>query len=183
VKKLLLHTCCAPCGIAIIDELRPKYDLTVFFYNPNIFPEEEYLKRKTEVIKVCREWAVPMVDADYETKKWDNKTAGLENEPEMGARCPVCIGLRLEKAAEYAKNNDFDLFGTTLTMGRNKKAEAINPLGLSSAEKFGVKFFVADWKKSGRQEKAKKMVAERGIYRQNYCGCRFSKKTTDYSKQ
>lgn len=174
MKKFLLHTCCAPCGLAIIDELKNGFALTVFFYNPNIYPEEEYLKRKAEVIKVCHEWGVPMVDADYEIKKWDKAVKGLENEPEMGARCPVCINLRLTKAAQYAAQNGFEYFGASLTMGRNKKAEVIHPLGQALAEKYGLKFYAKDWKKQGRQERAKKLVEERNIYRQSYCGCRYS---------
>ena len=188
MQKFLLHTCCAPCSIAVIDELKNQYALTVFFYNPNIFPEAEYLKRKGEVIKVCKEWNVEMVDADYENNYWFELVLGLENEPEMGARCPVCFKMRLEKTAQYAKDNNFDIFCTTLTSGRNKKAEIINPIGKSLGEKYGVEFLEADWKKDGRptsakatagkqesrQEKATRLINEQGIYRQNYCGCKFS---------
>lgn len=176
MKKFLLHTCCAPCSIAIIDELKDKYDLTVYFYNPNIFPEEEYLKRKAEVIKICKDWKVEMVDADYETEHWHKQIKGLENEPEGGARCVVCFKTRLEKAASYAAQNGFDIFGTSLTSGRNKKADVIHPLGLALAKKYNLEFCEIDWKKDGRQEKGRKMVGERGIYRQDYCGCRYSKK-------
>ncbi|MDD2757962.1 MAG: epoxyqueuosine reductase QueH [Patescibacteria group bacterium] len=181
--KLLLHVCCAPCSIAVIDELRSKYVLTVFFYNPNIYPEAEYLKRKAEVVRVCDEWQISMVDADYESTKWDKAVAGLEHEPEMGERCPVCFGLRLRRTAEYAAQHGFSLFATSLTMGRNKKAEVINPIGWALADEFGIKFYPEDWKKSGRQIKAKKLVEERGIYRQNYCGCRYSQKKTVIRKQ
>lgn len=174
MKKLLLHTCCAPCSIALIDELKNQFDLTVFFYNPNIFPEAEYLKRKGEVIKICVEWQVPMIDRDYETEKWNEAVAGWEKEPEGGARCPKCFAMRLQEAAKYAGKNGFEYFATSLTSGRNKKAEIINPLGKMLGEKYGVKFLEADWKTGGRQEKGRKMVAERGIYRQNYCGCRYS---------
>ena len=153
MKKFLLHTCCAPCSIAIIDELKDKYDLTVYFYNPNIFPEAEYLKRKAEVIKICKDWKVKMVDADYEPEHWNKQIKGLENEPEGGARCVVCFKTRLEKAASYAAQNGFDIFGTSLTSGRNKKADVIHPLGLALAEKYNLEF-----------------------YRQDYCGCSFSKK-------
>ena len=177
MEKFLLHTCCAPCSIAIIDELKNRFDLTIFFYNPNIYPAEEYLKRKAEVIKVCNEWNVPMVDTDYETKKWDRAVKGLENEPEMGARCPVCINLRLAKTADYAAQNGFIYFGASLTMGRNKKAEVIHPLGQALSQRYGLKFYAEDWKKQGRQEKALKLVEKRGTYRQNYCGCLYSRST------
>jgi len=169
-----LHTCCAPCGIAIIDELKSKYDLTVFFYNPNIYPEEEYLKRKAEVIRVCEEFGVPMIDMDYEIDKWQEIVKGKEDEPEGGGRCPICFGLRLEKTAATAKDKGFEIFATTLTMGRNKKADIINPLGLAIGKKYGVKFFEEDWKKDGRQEKSAEFVRNKNIYRQNYCGCAYS---------
>ena len=175
MKKFLLHACCAPCSIAIIDELKDAFDLTVFFFNPNIFPLAEYERRKAEVVKVCREWNVPMADMDYGNGMWrDNVARGMENEPEGGARCAKCFAFRLNKAAWYAAANNFDLFGTSLTSGRNKKAVVINPIGQNAGNRFGVAFYEADWKKDGRQEKAKRLVEERGIYRQNYCGCRFS---------
>jgi len=174
MQKFLLHTCCAPCSIVVIDELKNQFDLTVFFYNPNIYPEAEYLKRKAEVIKVCEERGVSMIDFDYETDKWDEAVRGLENEPEMGARCSICFKVRLKKAAQYAAKNDFDFFGTSLTSGRNKKAGVIHPLGHALAEKYDTKFYDMDWKTDGRQEKGRKMVQDRGIYRQNYCGCKYS---------
>ena len=172
--SLLLHTCCAPCSIAIIDELKTLYDLSVFFYNPNIFPEEEYLKRKNEVIKVCQEWNIPMIDMDYETEVWGKAVAGLENEPEGGRRCAECFKMRLEKTADYAKQHKFDYFASSLTSGRNKKAEVINAIGSALAIQYGVNFLAEDWKKDGRQEKGRGMVEEGGIYRQGYCGCRYS---------
>jgi len=177
MQKFLLHTCCAPCSIAIIDELKNQFELTVFFYNPNIYPEAEYLKRKAEVVKVCTEWNIPMADMDYEPEKWREAVKGLETQPEGGARCSICFFQRLNKAAEFGKENNFDLFGTSLTTGRRKRSEIIHPIGLGLAQKFGIKFYDVDWKKGGRQEKGKRMVEERKIYRQNYCGCIFSMKT------
>ena len=175
MEKFLLHTCCAPCSIAIVDELKNKFDLTVFFYNPNIHPVEEYLKRKAEVVKVCREWEVPMIDMDYEVGEWHRQVArGLESAKEGGARCALCFRFRLAKTAEYAEANGFDYFGSSLTSGRNKKADVINPIGEASARNYQVKFYDVDWKKGGRQEKGRKMVEERGIYRQDYCGCVYS---------
>ena len=175
MQKLLLHVCCAPCSIAIIDELKDIYNLTVYFYNPNIFPEEEYCKRKAEVIKICEEWKVSMIDADYETEKWEEHIKGLENEPEGGKRCLNCFAMRLNKAGEYAKQNNFDIFATTLTSGRNKKADVIHPFGFKIADKLSLNFLDTDWKTGGRQEKGRKMVEDKGIYRQKYCGCKYSK--------
>jgi len=174
MEKFLLHTCCAPCSIAVIDELKDKFALTVFFYNPNIFPEEEYLKRKNEVIKVCNEWNVPMIDWDYEQERWNEEIRGLEGEPEGGARCAKCFALRINTAAQYAQDNGFEYFSTTLTSGRNKSAAVIFPIAENAAKKFSVKFYAEDWKAGGRQEKGRKMGNDRGIYRQNYCGCKYS---------
>lgn len=174
MEKFLLHTCCAPCSIAIVEELKDKFDLTVFFYNPNIFPEAEYLKRKEEVVKVCTGWSVKMVDKDYEHLVWREAVKGLETEPEMGERCVVCFKFRLAKAVQYAAENNYDWFGTSLTSGRNKKAQIINPIALFLADQFKIKFYDEDWKKGGRQERGRKLVTEQGIYRQNYCGCEFS---------
>jgi epoxyqueuosine reductase len=174
-SKFLLHTCCAPCSIAVIDELKDKFDLTVFFYNPNIFPYDEYLKRKNEVVRVCKEWEVPVVDMDYDAEKWHKEvSAGLEMEPEGGMRCLLCIKFRLAKTVDYAAKNGFRYFGTSLTSGRNKNAEVINPIGVNFGKHYNIKFYDVDWKKGGRQEKGNKMVEERGIYRQIYCGCEYS---------
>jgi predicted adenine nucleotide alpha hydrolase (AANH) superfamily ATPase len=179
-KGFLLHCCCAPCGIAVIDELRRNFNLTVFFYNPNIYPEAEYIKRKVEVIKVCGEWEVPMIDGDYEPEFWARAVRGLENEKQGGARCGKCFLLRLERTARFAAENNFDLFGTTLTMGRQKKSSAINSIGKAAGERLGVAYYDEDWKKRGRWERGRKMVEERNIYKQNYCGCRYSMKRAGF---
>ncbi|MFA6424026.1 MAG: epoxyqueuosine reductase QueH [Candidatus Magasanikbacteria bacterium] len=175
MEKFLLHTCCAPCSIAVIEELKEKFDLTVFFYNPNIFPIEEYQRRKDEVIKVCQEWNVPMIDMDYDATQWHEKIAvGLEMEEEGGTRCALCFRFRLAKAAEYAGKNGFQYYGSSLTSGRNKKAEVIHPIGHEFAKIYKIKFYDEDWKRAGRQERGRKLVADKGIYRQNYCGCEYS---------
>jgi len=173
-ERFLLHVCCAPCGIAVIDELRKPYDLWVLFYNPNIFPEEEYLKRKREVIRVCERWGVPMIDEDYDTVAWNKAVEGLESELEGGKRCSVCFRYRLFHVAEAAAEMDFDVFGSTLTSGRNKLARIIDPIGEEAAVLYGVRYHAEDWKKGGRQEIAQKMAYDFDLYRQDYCGCRFS---------
>lgn len=177
-KKFMLHACCAPCSIAVIDELRQGFDLTVYFFNPNIHPLKEYLKRKAEVVKVCGEWNVSMIDGDYEPAKWAQVTRGLETEPEGGARCSKCFFLRLENTARMAVLKSQDFFGTTLTMGRQKNSKAINEIGTAIGEQFGVPFYAEDWKKKGRYEKRNAMVKERGIYVQSYCGCVYSLKNS-----
>jgi hypothetical protein len=174
LEKFLLHVCCAPCSIAVIDELRKQYDLSILFFNPNIHPEEEYLKRKHEVIRISEEWNVPILDQDYDTEKWDTATKGLEDQPEGGFRCNACFRVRLSRTAQIASELGFDMFGSTLTTGRYKKASIINPIGEAVATRYGSHFYVEDWKKKGRETLSRKMIKERGMYEQNYCGCRYS---------
>jgi len=178
MDTFLLHVCCAPCSIAVIDELRKQYDLSILFYNPNIHPEEEYLRRKHEVIRICEEWNIPMIDQDYDVEKWDANTKGLEDQPEGGFRCNACFRTRLTRAAKVAAKLGFTRFGSTLTTGRYKKASIINPIGEAAAKRFGSAFHVEDWKKKGREALSRKMVKDRGMYEQNYCGCRYSLKET-----
>lgn len=177
-EKFLLHTCCAPCGIAVLDELRKKFDMTVLFFNPNIYPEAEYIKRKSEVVKICHEWSIPMIDMDYVPEEWDARVRGLEQEPEQGKRCFTCIGMRLDRSAREAKVRGFSIFGTTLTMGSRKSAKVIFPIGEAAARRYELLFYAEDWKKKGREAIGRTMVKERGIYRQNYCGCRYSIRTS-----
>jgi len=177
MKKLLLHTCCAPCSIVIVDELKSQYDLTVFFYNPNIHPEEEYLKRKKEVMKVCDEWGVKMLDMDYDVEKWHETVKGFEQEPEGEARCAQCFSMRLKRSAEYASQRGYDIFATSLSSGRNKKALLINGIAQHHAKNVGLAYLSGDWKKGGRQEKGRQMIMDRDIYRQDYCGCIYSHNT------
>lgn len=175
-EKFLLHVCCAPCSIAVIDELRKQFDLSILFFNPNIHPEEEYLRRKHEVIRICEEWSIPMLDQDYDVEKWDANTKGLEDQPEGGFRCNACFRTRLSRTAQVAAELNFARFGSTLTTGRYKKASIINPIGEAAAKRFGSTFHAEDWKKQGREAKSRVMVKDRNMYEQNYCGCRYSLK-------
>lgn len=174
MKKLLLHTCCGPCAIYVAKKLSSDYQVTLFFYNPNIWPEEEYQKRLAEV----KRWAIKsnflLIEGKYEHDKWLESVKSLENEPEGGKRCPACFTVRLEEAAKYAKENGYECFASTLTIGRNKKADIINPLGKSISVKYNLKFIEADWKKQGGQEESHRLAKEEQMYRQNYCGCEFS---------
>jgi len=172
--KFLLHVCCGPCSVAIFEELQYIFDLTVHFYNPNIHPETEYEKRKIEVIKLCEELGINFVEEKYDPENWFLKTEKYINEPEGGKRCPICFKMRLENAVKYARENNFDWFGTSLTSGRNKFADVINPIGIELGKKYCVNFFEEDWKKKGRQELATQLVKEKGVYRQDYCGCIYS---------
>ncbi|MFH1286763.1 MAG: epoxyqueuosine reductase QueH [Candidatus Magasanikbacteria bacterium] len=174
MKKFLLHVCCGPCSVVVLQELKEQYDLTVHFYNPNIYPFEEYEKRKIEVINLCTELGIPFVEQEYDPEVWFEATQFLKDEPEGGKRCEACFKLRLAAAAQYAAEHKFNVFSTTITSGRYKKASIVNPIGKEVGEKFGVEYYTEDWKKGGRQQEADMLAKEKGIYRQDYCGCVYS---------
>lgn len=175
-EKLLLHTCCAPCSVYVINKLREKFILTVYFYNPNIFPEEEYLQRLAEIKDFCQRKKINYIEADYSQKKWFNFIKGYENEPERGQRCDLCFLHRLAKVAEYAKENDFDWFTTTLTNGRQKKSFQVLQAGRKAEDKHRVKFLAADFKKNSGVQISDWLSKQMDMYKQDYCGCVFSKK-------
>lgn len=175
-EKLLLHTCCAPCSIYVISQLLDKFDLTVYFYNPNIFPEEEYLQRLAEVKNFCDSRRIPYIEDEYNKVDWLGFVRGYENEPERGNRCHLCFLLRLGKTAEFAKNNGFDWFSTTLTMGRQKNSLQVLNAGRKVESEYGLKFYDQDFKKNFGVQISDWLADRLGLYRQDYCGCVFSKK-------
>ena len=182
-QKILLHSCCAPCSTAVIERLKEEFEIVIFYYNPNIYPEEEYIKRKNEEIKyinhlneIDKENKISMLDSDYECEKFYEATKGYENEREGGARCAICFKLRLVETAKKAKENGFDLFGTTLTVSPQKNAELINSIGLGIEKELGVKFLVSNFKKNNGYKRSVELSKENNIYRQNYCGCEFALK-------
>lgn len=175
--ELLLHICCGPCGIWAAKKLREDYEVALFFYNPNIWPKEEYEKRLEAVKKIAKADNFDLIEGQYNQADWLAAVKGLEDEPEGGARCPICFKFRLEETAKYAKENNYQYFASTLTSGRNKKAEVINPLGESITKKYGLTFVAGDWKKHGGQEASRQLTSELGIYRQHYCGCQYSHET------
>ncbi|MFH1511530.1 MAG: epoxyqueuosine reductase QueH [Candidatus Woesearchaeota archaeon] len=172
--KILLHVCCGPCSAHAIEQLKRQYELTAFFYNPNIWPRGEYAKRLTAAIIVCKQMGVEFLDRDYDTANWETAVAGFESEPEGGKRCEKCFEYRLKKTAEYANKNGFQIFATTLTTSPHKDSKKINKIGKHFAEEYGIEFVQADFKKQDGFLKSNKMSKEMGIYRQSYCGCRFS---------
>lgn len=180
-QKLLLHSCCAPCSTAVIERLISDYDITILYYNPNIYPEQEYLKRKDEEIRYIKIFNeknpnsnVKMLDCDYESEKFYEAVKGLEDEKEGGARCPVCFKLRLQKTAELAKQKGYDIFGTTLTVSPHKNAELINQIGESIENNLGIKFLQSNFKKQNGYKRSIELSKENNLYRQNYCGCEFA---------
>ncbi len=176
--KLLLHSCCGPCSTAVLSFLVPFFDITVLYYNPNIEPYEEYLKRKNEQIRFIKEYQhkeINFLDCDYDNESFRNKVKGLEHEKEGGARCPVCYRIRLEYTAIKAKEMGYDYFGTTLTVSPYKHSKTINEIGESLEKKYKIKFLYSDFKKKDGYKKSIEMSREYNLYRQDYCGCLMGK--------
>ncbi len=175
--KLLLHSCCAPCSSACLERLKEWFSVTVLYYNPNVDERAEYEKRKAEQIRFLREtgWA-DFLDCDHDAEKFFAAVQGLEQEPERGKRCYVCYGLRLEKTVEIAKANGFSWFATTLTLSPYKNAEWLNEIGEKLAGRYGLNYLYTDFKKKGGYHRSIELSDEYGLYRQNFCGCRFSKR-------
>ncbi len=177
--RLLLHSCCGPCSTAVIERLKDDFDLTIFYYNPNIYPEKEYVKRKNTQLKyleILRKQGIDIgfLDSDYEAEKFYKVAKGLEAEKEGGKRCEACFKLRLKKTAEAAAAHGFSIFGTTLTVSPHKNAELINRLGEEISASLNVKFLVADFKKKDGYKRSVALSKENDLYRQTYCGCKFS---------
>lgn len=170
-KRLLMHCCCAPCSTACLERLKDDFKITVFFYNPNI-ADEEYERRKAELIRFIGEtgWA-DFIDCDRDENEFYSAVKGLENEKEGGARCLKCFNLRLKKTKETADALDFDYFTTTLTVSPLKNAAAINAIGESLG---GEKWLYSDFKKRNGYLRSTQLSKEYGLYRQNFCGCKFS---------
>lgn len=174
--KLLLHSCCAPCSTACLQRLKDDFSVTVLYYNPNIDDEEEYQKRKAEQIRLLQEtgWA-DFLDCDHDKQAFENMAKGLEEEPERGKRCYLCYGLRLEKTAQIAKRNGFDFFATTLTLSPLKNAEWLNEIGEKVGDRYEMKYLYTDFKKRGGYQQSITLSKQYGLYRQDFCGCKFSK--------
>lgn len=182
MEKVLLHSCCAPCSAAILEWMGQNgYEPTILFYNPNIFPEEEYLKRKNEIVRYAQEIGVAIVDLDgselweQQHAQWLKCTVGLENEPERGRRCLACFRHRLCTAADYAARHGFPLFTTTLASSRWKDIRQINEAGFYAEEHCGrglTRFWDRNWRKGGLYER--RNILARQFYNQQYCGCEFS---------
>lgn len=169
--KLLLHCCCAPCSSAVIEKLCDFFDITFYFFNPNIFPKEEYDKRGKEFEKL----GVKIVFVDYDHKEFLDVVSGHESDPEGGDRCKICIAQRMKKAFEYAKNNNFDVVTTTLSISPHKDCEYINKVGEKFEQAYQIKYLHADFKKENGYLRSIQICKQLGVYRQDYCGCEFAK--------
>lgn len=176
MKKLLLHSCCGPCSTQVIDFLKNDYDITIYYYNPNIDTDEEYQHRLSEQKRYCQNVGVPVVEDGYNSGDFLEKVKGFENEKEGGARCPICFKLRLQKTAQKAKTLGFDIFGTTLTVSPHKNAEIINAIGKSVGYDEDIEFLEGNYKKQDGYKKSIEFSKKYNLYRQNYCGCKFSRR-------
>ena len=176
--RVLLHACCAPCSSAIVEwllqhEVRP----TIYYYNPNIFPREEYEIRKNESKRHAENLGLEWIDGDYNHEQWQQYICGMENEPERGRRCEQCFLLRMKAAAEKAKSLGFKYFTTTLASSRWKSLEQINHAGAKAEQLVGgVTFWAQNWRKGGLYERRNQLLKDFNFYNQQYCGCEFSQR-------
>lgn len=179
IPTLLIHSCCAPCSSYVLEYLSNYFKITVLYYNPNIFPKEEYEYRIGEQEKLINampvKHKVEFISTDYEPEKFYSVTKGLENEPEGGKRCYECFKLRLSYAAELAKRLNFDYFTTTLSISPLKDSHILNTLGAEIGKQFGVNYLLSDFKKKNGYKRSVELSKEYNLYRQNYCGCVYSK--------
>ena len=180
MPSLLLHACCAPCSSACLEYLNGNFDMTVFYYNPNISPKEEFEKRLSEEKRLVSEMPlsgdIRVIEGEYDYGDFLEAVKGLEDAPEGGERCFKCYRLRLEKTAELAKKKGFDYFCTTLSISPLKNSQRINEIGEAVAEQYGVKWLPSDFKKKEGYKRSIELSKQYGLYRQNFCGCVFSKK-------
>ena len=176
--RLLLHSCCGPCSSSVLEYLTQFFEVTVFWYNPNIYPQEEFDRRllaQRELLeKMGFAGRVGLMTVPRDSAPWYRATQGLEGEPEGGARCTECFRLRLREAAEAAARGGYDWYCSTLTLSRHKDPVRINALGEAFAEEFHVRWLPSEFKKRGRELRSQQLCAQYGIYRQNYCGCEYS---------
>lgn len=182
-KKLLLHSCCAPCSTSCIERLTKYFDITILYYNPNIEPKEEYEKRKKYQIELIKKFnsinKLNYIDCDYDNNIYHEKVKGLDNEKEGGARCNVCYFLRMEKTALLAKKLGYDFFATTLTVSPYKHSKTINEIGKILEEKYNINYLYSDFKKENGYKRSIELAKKYELYRQDYCGCLYAKNYND----
>jgi hypothetical protein len=175
---LLLHSCCAPCSSSVLERLSDYFDITVFYYNPNIEPVEEYIIRLREQKRFLSIFPtakpVKIIEGPYEAEAYEEITYGHEEDREGGKRCFLCYEFRLRKTAELAKSSGFDYFSTTLSVSPHKNAQKLNEIGERLSAKYGVDYLYSDFKKKDGYKRSIELSGEYGLYRQHYCGCRYS---------
>ena len=180
-SSLLLHSCCAPCAGEIMEAVAAsEIKTTVYFYNPNIHPLQEYELRKEENKRYCQKLGFDFIDADYDKDNWFKRIKGLENEPERGERCTKCFDMRFERSALYAHENNFFLFATTLGISRWKDLDQVNNSGLRAADRYsGLNFWDFNWRKAGGSPRMIEISKREEFYQQEYCGCVYSLRDTN----
>lgn len=179
IPTLLLHSCCAPCSSYVLEYLSEYFKITVLYYNPNIYPDEEYFKRVEEqkrfIDKLPSKNKIDFIEGNFDKKRFYETVKGKEHIAEGGERCFLCYELRLREAAEYATQGNFDYFTTTLSISPLKNAQKLNEIGLNLAKQYGIKYLVSDFKKKNGYKRSTELSQQYGMYRQDYCGCIFSK--------
>ncbi len=180
-SSLLLHSCCAPCAGEIMEAVAAsEIKTTVYFYNPNIHPIQEYELRKEENKRYCQKLDFNFIDGDYDKDNWFKRIKGLENEPERGERCTKCFDMRFERSALYAHENNFFLFATTLGISRWKDLDQVNNSGLRAADRYsGLNFWDFNWRKAGGSPRMIEISKREEFYQQEYCGCVYSLRDTN----
>ena len=175
--KLLLHACCGPCSSYTVEYLSKYFDITIYYYNPNTYPEEEYKRRLEELNKFIGNFnsSIKVVEENYIPNEFYKSIRGLENLGEKSKRCYECYKLRLDKSAKYAKENNYDYFTTTLSISPYKNAEWINEIGIELESKYNINYLFADFKKKNGYKRSLELSKEYKLYRQEYCGCVYSK--------
>ena len=176
--SLLLQVCCAPCSSYCLEYLHEYFNITVLFYNPNIYPESEYTVRESELLRLIDEFGfydIKIMKVDFNPDEFYSTVKGYEDCKEGGERCKLCYRLRLEKTAKEAANNGFDYFCTTLSISPLKSAEALNTIGLDLEKEYGIKYLLSDFKKKEGYKRSIELSKKHNLYRQDYCGCIFSK--------
>lgn len=183
-KRVLLHSCCAPCAGEVIEAIHASgIGQTIFFYNPNIHPEEEYMLRKDENKRFCDKLAIPFIDADYDTDNWFTRTKGMENEPERGKRCTACFDMRFERTALFAYENNFPVISSTLGISRWKDMNQINDCGVRAANHYPeVSYWTYNWRKQGGSQRMVELAKKENFYQQEYCGCVYSLRDTNHHR-
>lgn len=184
-KNLLIHSCCGPCSTYVLEYLAKYFNITIFYYNPNIDTKEEFLKRLNEQIKVINKmnnYDIKLIEGNYEPSKYLDYIKGLENDLEGGSRCHKCYLMRLEETAKLAAKLNFDYFCTTLTVSPYKNAKVINEIGTSLEKKYNVLFLPSDFKKKEGYKRSIELSKKYDLYRQDYCGCIFSRRRNTNEK-
>ena len=179
MKKMLLHSCCGPCSTAVIEKLLEEYNITVYYYNPNIYPYDEYLHRLQEQKRFLKEKygkKIKLIEGEWGCEKFNKLASGLELEKEGGSRCAICFNMRLEQTAKFAVENGFDIFTTTLSVSPYKNHLLLNDIGQKLSNKYKVEYLPANFKKNDGYLRSIKLSKEYELYRQDYCGCEFSLK-------